>query len=361
MRASDIVNQIAGVLPRLVDDFTNNLAVASLTRAGTTVTATTAEAHSLTVGKQVNIVGALTPLTCAITRNGIVGTLVTDADHDLTENAGFNVQTAGAAEAEFNGTFELLKVPDRRTVTFLMDDAGPVVATGSPVLLNGASPLQQYNGLQEVTAVPSSTQFDYEIADATLPTPAQGTILAKTQPRVTAAVDIGGIKRAYTKQDVDDAWLFVVLGDAVANKSRHVDIDSTDNIQPGNYFNQKLIQVVQIYVILPASAEIAGRSARDRCQELLSPICQSILTAKFPSLVENTNNPLMITGHGLEDYTTAYYMHQYAFEATEQMGESDIYKPTDDVAFRDIDLTMGLDVGSETFNTLIDLDEGATP
>ena len=30
--------------------------------------------------------------------------------------------------------------------------------------------------------------------------------------------------------------------------------------------------------------------------------------------------------------------------------------PTDDVAFRDIDLTLGLDVGTETFNTLIDLD-----
>ena len=163
MRASDIVNQIASILPGLVDDFTNNLAVASLARNGTTVTGTTTGAHGLTVGKQVNIVGALTPLTCAITRNGIVGTLITDEDHDITENAGFDVQIDGATEAEFNGTFGLLKVPNRRTVTFLMDDAGPVLATGAPVLLNGASPLQQYNGLQEVTAIPSATQFEYEI------------------------------------------------------------------------------------------------------------------------------------------------------------------------------------------------------
>lgn len=148
-----------------------------------------------------------------------------------------------------------------------------------------------------------------------------------------------------------------MLGDTIANKNRNIDTDSTDNIQNGNYFNQRLLQSVQMYVFLPTSAEIAGRSARDRCEELLKPICNSVLGYKFPSLVENTNNPLMISAHGAQDYNTAFYVHQYAFEATLQLGPSDIFVPADDVAFRDIDLTMGLSVGTETFNTLIDLDD----
>jgi hypothetical protein len=348
---------LAVVLPGLVDDFTTNVAATDLTRSGTTVTVTTAAAHGLAVGNQVNVTGALTPISCGITRSGIVATLVTTADHDMTENAGFNVQIEGATEAEFNGTFTLLSVPNRRTITFQIADSGPVTATGAPLLLNGSSPLQSYNGLREITAIPTTTTFEYEVTDGTLFTPASGTIVAKTLPRISSGSSLERLVAAYTKQNVDQAWLFVVLGDAVADKNRGIDTDSTDNLQRGHYFNQRLIQTVQLFVFLPASAQIAGRAARDRCEELLRPICQSVLSAKFPSLVENDNNPLMITGHGLELYNTAFYVHQYAFEATLQLGQSDIFEPSDDVAFRDMDVTIRLDVGTETFNTLIDLDD----
>lgn len=357
MRASDIVTQLAIYLPALVDDFTTQVAAVSLTRSGTTVTVTTDTDHGLTVGTQANITGALTPISCGITRNGILATLVTASDHDITENAGFDVQIEGATESEFNGTFVLNSVPNRRTTTFIVDDSGPLVATGSPLLLSGSSPLQQYNGLRTITVVPTTTTFEYEISDATLFTPASGDIVIKTLPRISSAVTLDRIVASYTKQENNRAWLFVILGDGVADKSRRIDTDATDNIQSGNYFNQRLIQVVQLYVFLPTTAEIGGREARDRCEELLNPICQSVLGAKFPSLVENTNNPLMITGHGLELYNGAFYVHQYAFEATIQLGPSDIFQPTDDVAFRDIELTIGLDVGTETFETNIDLDE----
>lgn len=362
MRAQDIVTQLAVVLPTLVDDFTTQIAVSSLTRSDTTVTATTAAAHGLETGQQVNITGAQTPISItSIDRVGIVATLVTDADHDMTENAGFDVQISGANESEFNGTFKLLKVPNRRTIQFQVDDSGPTSATGSPLLLNGTNVFQSYNGLREVTATPTATTFEYEVTDSTLFTPASGTIVAKTNPRISAAVDFDRLLDAYTKQAVDEAWLFVVIGDALADKNRNIDTDSTDNLQNGNYFNQRLIQNVQLFVFLPTSAEIAGRSSRDRCEELLKPICNSILAVKFPSLVENRNNPLMINGHGAQAYSTAFYVHQYAFEATLQLGPSDIFIPADDVAFRDIDMTMGLNVGTETFNTLIDLDDEPLP
>lgn len=358
MRARDIVNHLSVYLPAFADDFTDQFSVTSLTRSGTTVTVSTSTDHGLTAGKQVNITGAQTPIAIAsITRTGIVAEMITSADHDITENAGFDVQISGAVEAEFNGTFTLLSVPNRRTIRFQVSDSGPTSATGSPLLLNGSNVFQSYNGLQNVTAVPTSTSFEHKVTDTTLYSPASGTIVAKTSPRISSAIDFERLLDAYTKQSQDKGWLFVVLGDAVADKNRHIDTDSTDNIQPGNYYNQRLIQNIQFYVFLPTSGQIAGADARDRCQELLKPIANSVMGFKFPTLVENSNNPLMLTGHGTQAYNSAFYVHQYAFEATVQLGPSDIFNPQDDVAFRDIDLTIGLDTGTETFNTLIDLDD----
>lgn len=358
MRASDVVNHLSVYLPKFADDFTDQVDVLSLTRSGTTVTVTTDGDHGLSVGQQVNITGAKTPIVInSITRSGIEATLVTNSDHDITENAGFDVQIEGATEAEFNGTFILSSVPNRRTIKFVVPDSGPTTATGSPLLLNGSNPFQSYNGLKSVTVVPTSSTFEFEVTDSTLYTPASGDIVIKSNPRISSSVDFERILDAYTKQPQDKAWLFVVLGNAVTNKSRDIDTDATDNIQSGNYFNQKLIQSVSFYVFLPTSNQIAGSNARDRCEELLKPITNSILGYKFPSLVENTNNPLMLTGHGMQGYSKAFYIHEYSFEATLQLGPSDIFVPDDDVAFRDINITMGLSTGDETFNTLIDLDD----
>ena len=357
MRAKDIVTQLALVLPTQADDFTTQIPVTSLSRVGTTATAATAADHGLSIGSQVNINGAQTPvIISSINRVGIIATLVTSSDHDITMNAGFNVQISGSTEPEFNGSFDLLSSPNRRTLTFLVDDSGPISATGSPLLLNGSNIFATYNGLREVTATPTATSFEYEVADGIF-TPASGAIVAKTSPRVSSAVDFDALLRAYTAQAEGRAWLFVVLGDSLASKNRNIDTDSTDNIQQGHYFNQRLVQAVDVFAFIPTTNEISGENARDRCEELLKPICNSILGYRFPSLVENSNNPLMLTGHGLQAYNTAFYVHRYVFESTLQLGHSDIFTPSDDVAFRDIDLTIGLDVGTETFNTMINLDD----
>ena len=356
MRASDIVNQLARYLPAMVDDFTTQIAISALSSTGTTATATTAAPHGLLVGQQVNITGAIVPVAItSIDRVGTIATMVTTTDHDLTENAGFDVVITGATEPEFNGTFKLLRVLNRRTITFQVADSGATAATGAPLLMNGSNPFQTYNGIRQITAVTASS-FDFEVP-AGLYSPASGTIIAKTGIRISSSVEYERIEQAYTKQNPNEAWLFVVMNDAVADKNRRIDIGATDNLQQGNYFNQRLIQSVSLYCVMPTANQIAGRSARDRCEELLKPICNSVLTCRFPSLVENSNNPLMITGHGYQFYNTAIYIHQYSFEATLQMGESDIFVPDVDVAFRDIDLTNAFAHGNGLTTTEIDLDD----
>lgn len=360
MRTTDIVNQLAVRLPALVDDFTINHEVLSLTRSGTTVTVTTTAAHDLLIGNAVNIVGARTPIVItSINRVGLSATLITETDHDVTETSEFeNIEIEGANESEFNGTFKLLTVPNRRTITFQVADSGPIAATGSPLLLDAENIFNTYNGLREITATPTTITFEYEITNTSLFTPPSGIIFAKTKPLISATVNYLRILSAYTKQDIDKIWLFVVMGNGVAQNNRQINVDSTDNLQRTHFFNQRITQTVSLYLFIPTTNEIAARQARDRAEELLLPICQSILFAKFDSLLsEPFFNPLQFNEHGFQDYNSAFYVHRYTFEQTLQMTFEDTVGPDDDVAFRDIDMTMGLDVGTETFETAIDLDD----
>lgn len=359
MRAQDFILQLSAKLPTLVDDFTTSFSVSSLTRTGTTVTASTTTAHGLSIGKSVNIVGAQTPISItSIDRVGIMATLVTSADHDMTEGAFTTVEISSANESEFNGTFPLLRVTNRRTVTFQVVDAGPISSTGSPLLLNGSSPLQSYNGLKNVTAIPTTTTFQYEITDSTLFTPVSGIITAKTSPRISGAVTDERALESYTAQKTNDAWLYVVINDAVANKSRTLEIDGTDNIQRTNHFKQFISQTVSLFVFLTTSDQISGRLAGDRAQELFKPICQSILFAKFDSLLSNGKyNALMFNEHGFHGYNKAFYIHRYTFEIQLLMGIDDTVGADEDVAFRDISMSQGHNVGTGVINTEIDLDD----
>ena len=363
MRSADIVAQMALALPALTEKFTTNFSITSLTRSGTTVTATTSAAHGLAVGKQVNVIGAQTPLSIGtLTRVGTVGTLVTDNRHDMTENFSTEVEIVDAVEAEFNDTFVLLTVPNRKTITFTMADTGATTATGSPLLLNGSSALQQYNGLKNVTAVPTATQFQYEITDSTLFTPASGTIIARTLPRISAAVSEERLLSAYTKQPQGDLWAFVVLEDVFASKNRNIESDATDNIQRGDQYRQQIIQPFTVYVFIPTKGEIAARDARDVAEDIFRPICRSLLFKPFSGgLYAGKQGPVQFVNHGFIHYDSAFYVHGYNFQQVVDITFEDTVGYDLDVAFRDISVTMGVSTGSEVMTAEIDLDEDPLP
>jgi hypothetical protein len=348
------------MLPKHSNVFTANVSISSLTQTAGTATATTATAHGLAVGDQVNLVGVKTPIVIStLTRSGTVGTLVTATNHDLTEGYSTEVEIAGATEAAFNGTFTILAVSSRTTVTFTMADSGATTATGSPLLLNGANYLNQYNGLWQVATVPSTTTFTFTVP-ATLASPAAGSPVAKTLPRISAVVSEDIIVDAYTKQPQADAWAFVVLGDVTASKSRHIDSDAVSNLQRGDNFRQQLIQPVTVYVVIPSRDENAARAARDQCEDLLQPLTKSLVFKAFSTgLNVATRGPLNFVGHGFAAYHRAWYMHAYEFQQVADLTFEDTVGYDDDVAFRDISLDMRLSPGTGTqiLTADINLDE----
>ena len=359
MKAKDVVNQLALILPQVSDRFTTNINISALTRSGFTATAATAIAHNLSTGQQINITGAKTPISInSLTRVLEVGTLVTATPHDITENYIASVELSGAVEAEFNGSFIIVSVPDRNTINFVMAYAGPTVATGAPLLINGSSALNRYNGLYEVSSIIDPNTFTYTLTNDGLFTPASGTIVARTNPRISAGVTPERVLDSYTKQLPDDLWAFVVLDDVFASKSRNIESDAVDNIQRGSEWRQQTIHPFSVIVIFPATNEIAARDARDDTQDVFRELCQSLLGHKLDSgLYIGAQNPIQFLDHGFLAYSTAFYAHTFNFQSVADILFEDTVGYSLDVAFRDIRLEMGVDVGTAALIADLNLDD----
>ena len=256
MKAQDIILQLGNKLPTIIDDFSTNQTILSIVPSGSDALATTDAAHNLVIGQGVVITGADSPIAITtLTRNGIVGSAEFASDHDYTFNTGAdlikNVIIDDATEAEFNGTFKILSVPNRRNITFLMDDSGATVATGSPIGLNSGSYFASYNGTFQVVSIPSSDQFIYTpVEPKTLD--ATGAMSVRHSIRVSGALTVDRALTSYTAQEADDLWLFVVLDDVNASRNRNIVSDAVDNQQrssQGAGFKQQTIQSATIYLL----------------------------------------------------------------------------------------------------------------
>lgn len=359
MKASDIIAQLAVLLPKLTGEFTNEVSIQSITRSGTEMTAQCLAAHELSEGDAVFVVNAEMHIAIStLTRSGTIGTLITASDHDLTEKIAKTITISGASEAEFNGTFTRLNITNRRTITFVMPDSGPTTATGSPILHDSESALRQYDGLYKVTSTPTPSSFTFEHSVAGLADPTGSGIVARTKPRISGAIDIDRAAQAYTSQNQDKYWLFVVLNNVESSKSRDISSDAHDNLQRGHEYRQQVTQPFTIYVFIPVSQEIAAREARDKAELLFRPLCRSLLFSKFDSgLYSGKLGTVVFTGHGVYRYDSALYIHSFDFQQTVDLTFEDTVGPDLDVAFRDIALTIDPDLGTTTITANIDLDD----
>lgn len=345
MKAADVVAKLAILLPQVTAFFTKNVDALSVTRSGTVVTVQCAEDHELEVGNAVAIAGAVTQIgTSSLTRvagtTPSIGTIVTDADHDLTNKTSPTITISGATEAEFNGTFVRTNIDNRRTITFEMPDSGATTATGSPILENAESQLRQYDGTYQVVEVPTPSSFTVVNSATTMLDPI-GAIKVRGKPRISAGVNPARMFDAYTEQNVSDYWMFVWLEDVLASKSRSVRSDAIDNLRPGDNFRQQVIQPFSIVVFIPSQDDLGGADARDQVEDMFRPICQSVLGAKFSSgLHAGNQGAVQFVTHGTFQSDTAVYAHAFSFQQVVDLYEEDTVGPDLDVAFRNLDFEM---------------------
>jgi hypothetical protein len=362
MKAEDIVRQLQAVLPKVTGLFSDAVSVSSLTRSGTTVTAVTSTVHGLTTDASINIVGAKSPIVISsLTFADGIATAITATAHDLTERFEDgkpaddpSVVVSGATEAEYNGSNPLLTVPNRTKFTYTVTGTPSTPATGSPQLLEEFS--AGYNGRHTITVV-NSTTFTYEITQ-TPNSPAQGTIQAHKSVRVSRSVSIERAIEAYTAKNPNKLWAFVVLGDTAVSKDRHVANDSTTTQGAGTEFRQRMIPPFSIFVIVPATSEIAAAAIRDSMEDVRASLFKSLLRVKFDSGLQSiTEYGVVSNGDGFFDYNGAIYVHQFLFETVTDIIYADTVDPDNNVAFRNVELQYLDEFDVVELSANVDLDE----
>lgn len=368
MKAEDIIKQLQAVLPSVTDLFTKKFTVSSLTYSGGTVTAVTSTAHELATNDYANIVDSTNPISIAsINRSGTVATVITDTEHDLTlgrvdiKNGGKTVELTGSTEAEFNGTFELLTVENRKKITIVVADSGATVATGTPLLQDG-SQLPGFNGRHQVTVIDTTT-FTYPVSQVLFAT-AGGTPIVKPDARISGAVTFDIAEAAYTKQKTDELWAFAVLGDVIASKNRDIRSDMNEVQKKNTAIRQRISQPFTIYVFTPSINDKAGRNSRDLMEDVSIALFKSLIGVKFDTGYYASNQYIStFINHGFTFYNSAYYVHEFNFELAADLTFEDTTGYEFDTAFRNIELGIVPDFGTQKdpATVTVDLDEEPLP
>ncbi len=382
MLAADVVAQLQNLLPHSTELLTDVFELSGVSRAAFIATATSKATHPFLTGQDVILAGAEAHLPVTLTRVATTGDTNAIAkfttDHDLTMDSllklprggGFNgykkcIVISGESGTDWNGTWEVLSIPDGLTVNLVVPAyaAQDTTSAGSPVLENSARLRETINGsytVREVTANTLKVQTAYS-GDSPTPAPS-GTIKAHTRPRISAAATFERAEAAYTKMTEAKLWAFVILGDADASTDRETDSDSVaDQPASAGAFRQRVVQPFDVLVFFPASDSFAGAEMRDMAAQLYGPLLTSLVGTKFATgLDQETTVGLQTTGHRQHRYDGPLYVHSFGFEQTVDVLFGDTVGPANrarTVRAKSIALTIFPIEGNEPPDPFIEADE----
>lgn len=361
MKLRPIEQRLEAVLPLLTDRFTDEVALASVTAAGTTATATTSEAHGLDVGQSVAVVGVAAPVAIAsATRAGEVLTVTTSTDHDLTERWFPAVTLAGD---EFSGEFPLLTVPNRRTFTVEVPDSGPVAAVGPHELTEPLS-YRGYSGVVTVTSTPTDSTFTYELPQA-LTLPGVGlNMRVVVGARIYSAINIERALAVFEGREFDglpagQLALFVTGAGTQANRDRTALNDGVSSAGVSGDNRQQFLQSVVCVVCQRVTHDLSGADAWDAMQDTARLVIQALAGwAPATEYARDSGAKLRFVSHDVLQYDSAVYAHVVEFQKLGEISNEDLEIEPNTVAFRDI---IGTITAAGPLSMTIDLDEEPLP
>lgn len=357
MKLLDVVKQFQVILPQYTDLFSSLLDVTSIVASGGVATISTSTSHLLkadgssavtiaNVDRQTGISG--------VSQDGLVFTFTTDIDHDLTEGWTDHktVTLADFTDSAWNDTFTLLGVPNRRTFTIQSTNTIPTL-NGNEYLLENRN-----DGMNGRFAPTILTANQFTVAGDFLDGTYEGGTIGKGV-RIGGVINPETVNEWYTKQKLDDWWMFVSMPDAVVSKDRNALSDAVGTMATGQDIRMRILDGFNVTIIKNTSEDISAISAIDLCRhDLMLPIMKSVFGAKFDTgLSSGPDFKAILTGHGVSLYNRALIEYTYSFEVAMDLTNDDTVEPENTRAFRDIDYTeaIGDDVIDMTVN--VDLDD----
>ena len=352
----DVITQLRQELPLYTDKFTDKIGITSSSFAAGVVTIVTSATHGLDTDDIINIVDCQekVPISDIITVDDIA-TVTTTTDHDLTldwqdRKEQPPVEIIESTIGNYNGSQVLTEVPSRTTFQFNI--------TGSPAQASDGFILSEsfegYSGIKTVTVIDSTT---FTFTTSKILTANGNGGFVHSNIRVSGGVDIDRSISAYSKQSTNEYWIMVIPESTAASKSRQSENDATDQNIKGNAYRQKILPVIDVYMFIPSSQNFSGREAYDRAIEESIGLFRSLLGWRVPSpYTIKEYASIIFENHQPFLYNTSYYIHKFQFSTLQEITFCDTFIQKGDVAFRDIDMDMTVDFGTENTQSLIKLD-----
>lgn len=355
MKLSEIVHQLRTLIPKYTTAFSTNIGISSISASSGTVTVETSSAHGLSVGKAVTLssFNFNNPISSVVT-DGLVHTIETQNDHDLTENWHEEVTLSGFTDSVWNDTHTLLSVPNRKTFTIRVNSYNPTL-NGNEVLLEDRS--YGVNGQFEVLTVPDSTHFT--VGDSSIFDGDYTDGVLSTKVEIYGVIDVERALQQYTEKSASNLVMFVTPADAEVSQDRNARSDATATLSEGTNLRLRIIDGFMVFVVINTTQDIGAVSAVDQARHvLLGPILKSLYGARFSSgLTGEGDFKTVFTGHGVAEYNRAYLAYRYDFEMPMDLISDDAVDPTLTRAFRDINYTQNVGTGIDDMTATIDLDE----
>lgn len=346
----EVVKHLKTYLPQVTDLFTNNETVIGASSAGSVLSVNIAS-HGFNVGKQL-ILSAGTTRNQLDSSNIITPgcvTFTTVFDHDLIEPSQFNDDLTlelGGFGSVWDGTHNISTVQNRKTFDVALPSGETVAPTldGNQYLVDNVG-----LGLQTVATVVDVNNFTIDISD--LPPMPTGTIDGLqiiSGFRISAAADFNRAQAAYSQQNQDEAYLYVIMTDVDASKDRHTIDDAIAGFTQQDLKLLRLLQNFSTTVFLPTRDEITGADAQTLAYGQIYDALNRVLYGfGFTDQESAIAYVTVSAGHGPGVYNTAYLTHVYDWQLPAAITFENGFNMQEDVAFRDIEQTLFLNGDEE--------------
>lgn len=360
---SDVTKHLKTYLPQVIDLFTERFTVVTASSSGS-VLSVEITGHGFSAGKKivVNSAGTRNPIISAVLTTDDTVRFGTQFEHDLTEpqlSGDDQILTLSGVGGAWDGEHQIDSVPSRMFFEVELP-SGETVAPAVGGYLVGATGL----GLQVIDTVVDADNFTIDISD--LPDMPTGTVDGLTVVsgfRIAAAADIDRAEKAYSQQNTDEPYLFVIMGNVDPSKDRHTTNDGIAGFTAQDKMLLRLLQNFSTVVFYPTENDITGINATDA---LYGVIYNALIRVLYGFEFTDPDNAIayvtVSAGHGEGKYNSAYLTHVYDWQLPAAITFENGFNMQPDVAFRDIEQSLLLH-GDEfaEMTTNINLDDEETP
>lgn len=346
MKMSDVIAALQANLPTVTDYFCNSYSVTNAQVNNNAITFTTNVDHDLAVGFSVSVTGVKNGIVISsVSVTDGIATLNFASDHGLNYDQYYQQKITIVGSANADGQYDVIDVPN--PTRLLISFAGTDI-TGNAMLAVD----EGFDGFYQVDAVPAQNQFTVTARSDIFLKPQLALTGGKAQTsiRISGSADMDRFNAAYTAQKNGDCWLVVTPPENRTSRDRNVTTDAITaygQFGPGNGpldIRVLHIETVEIYAVIPASMELAGRQAADIAENVRWQLYRSLCGADLPtgaSIADKT--AIMPVEDGYFSYLTdnTTYTHRYVFERTVYMTFNDTVVPKDQTApYRGLELAI---------------------